>query len=169
MPRVPFDTLPEPSRIWVFPASRELTASETSRLLSEVDTFLDGWAAHGAPLRSARDFRHGYFLVVGVDEDAEAPSGCSIDALVRSLRTLGREMGVTLVEHDPVWYREGDAVRVVSRGDMRVMAREGILDAATPVYDTSLTRLSDLRSRGLERPAHETWHGRAFFGVPSGR
>lgn len=169
MPRVPFDTLPEPSRIWVFPASRELTPSERSRLLSEVDAFLDGWAAHGAPLRSARDFRDGYFLVVGVDEDAEAPSGCSIDALVRNLRTLGREMGVTLVEHDPVWYRDGDAVRVVSRGDMRVMARDGLLDAATPVYDTSLTRLADLRSRGLERPARETWHGRAFFGVPSGR
>lgn len=166
MPRIPFDELPRHSRIWVFPASRALTDSEAAALLGEVDSFLDGWAAHGAPLRSARDYRHGHFLIVGVDEDAEAPSGCSIDALVGRLRAMGRELGITLVEHDPVWYREGDEVRVVSRPEMRSLARDGTLDAETPVYDTSLTRLTALSAHGLERPARETWHGRAFFGVP---
>jgi hypothetical protein len=169
MPRIPFDALPPHSRIWVFPASRALTEAVTATLLTEVDAFLDGWAAHGAPLRSARDFRHRHFLIVGVDEDAEAPSGCSIDALVGRLRTMGRELGMTLVEHDPVWYRQGDDVRVVSRQEMRSLAGDGVLDADTPVYDTSLTRRSALDESGLERPARETWHGRAFFGVPTRR
>ncbi|HKJ01059.1 MAG TPA: hypothetical protein VJ997_01355, partial [Longimicrobiales bacterium] len=77
MPRIDFDDLPDHSRIWVFPASRALSADEAARLLAEVDGFLAAWAAHGHPLRSGRRLVDHHFLVVGVDEDAEAPSGCS--------------------------------------------------------------------------------------------
>lgn len=166
MPRIDFEQLPDHARIWIFPSSRRLDAEEARALLAAVDGFLEGWAAHGAPLRSARDLCEEQFLIVGVDEDAEAPSGCSIDALVGRLRALGREVGATLVEHDPVWYRDGDEIRVVTRQEMRALAREGRLDADTRVVDTSVTRLATLRGHGLERPARETWHGRAFFGVP---
>jgi hypothetical protein len=163
MPRIDFDALPDHGRVWVFPASRPLDREESDRLLQEVDAFLDGWAAHGAPLRAGRAWRDDTFLLVGVDEDASAPSGCSIDALVNRLEALGSDLSVRLVEHGPVWYREGDAVRVVSRNDFRKLAAEGAVDLDTRVFDTTLTRLSALRESGLERPARESWHGRVFF------
>ena len=34
---------------------------------------------------------------------------------------------------------------------------------ATKVFDTSLTRIHDLRAGDLERPASAMWHGRVFF------
>ncbi len=148
--------------MWVFPAERALQAAEADALLTEVDDFLDGWAAHGAPLRSSRQFVADQFLIVGVDEDVEAPSGCSIDALVNRLRALGDGMGVVLIQHAPIWYRDGDDVAVVSRADFKARARAGDVDLDTPVIDTSLTRIGDLRSGKLERPAREAWHGRAF-------
>lgn len=163
MPRIDFDALPDHGRVWVFPASRPLEREESERLLREVDAFLDTWAAHGAPLRSGRELRDDTFLLVGVDEDASAPSGCSIDALVNRLEALGAELGVRLVEHGPVWYRDGRAVRVVSRGEFRRLAAEGTVDPDTAVFDTTLTRLSALREAGLERSARASWHGRAFF------
>ena len=163
MPRIAFDALPDHGRLWVFPASRPLDDEESDRLLREVDAFLDGWGAHGAPLRSGRELRDRTFLLVGVDEDASTPTGCSIDALVNRLDALGGELGVRMIEHAPVWYREGDAVRAVSRAEFRHLARDGTVDPDTPVFDTTLTRLSALRADGLERPAREAWHGRAFF------
>lgn len=169
MPRIEFDALPDHGRVWVFPADRPLDPDEAGRLLREVDDFLDGWAAHGAPLRSGRLLHEDTFLVVGVDEDASVPSGCSIDALVNRLEALGAELGVKLVEHAPVWYRDGDAIRVVSRADFRTLAREGTVDASTPVFDTTLTRLSALRDGGLERSARDSWHGRVFFREQAGR
>ena len=168
MPRIQFDALPDHGRVWVFPADRPLETDEAERLLLEVDAFLDGWAAHGAPLRSARDLRERTFLLVGVDEDASTPSGCSIDALVNRLEALGAELGVKLVEHAPVWYRDGGAIRVASRPEFRALARDGAVDASTPVFDTTLTRLSALRATGLERPARDSWHGRTFFGAQAG-
>lgn len=164
MPRVSFDALPDHGRLWVFPARRRLDEGEISSLLEAVDGFLDTWAAHGVPLRSGRLVVEDQFLVVGVDEDAEAPSGCSIDALVNELRALGDRLGVGLIDHRPVWYRDAEgAVRCVDRSDFRRLAEEGLVDERTPVFDTTLTRVEALRAGKLERGAGETWHRRAFF------
>jgi len=164
MPRTTFDRLPDHGRLWVFPSSRALEAGERDALLAEVDDFLEGWAAHGTPLHSARELRDGRFLLVGVDVDASRPSGCSIDALVNRLRALGERLGVRLVEHGPVWYRGASGIEAVDRPTFKKLAAEGVVDPDTPVVDTTLTRVEEVRAASLERPARESWHGRAFFG-----
>jgi hypothetical protein len=45
------------------------------------------------------------------------------------------------------------------------MAATGRIGPDVRVVDTTMTRLRELRERGVERPATETWHGRAFFKV----
>ncbi|HUF76732.1 MAG TPA: hypothetical protein VMM35_10670 [Longimicrobiales bacterium] len=164
MPRVPFEELPEHGRLWVFPASRDLADAEADAFLAAVDDFLASWSAHGAPLRSGRKLLERRFLLVGVDVDAEAPSGCSIDALVNRLRALGGELDVTLIDHAPVWYRADDGdVRAVSRKGFRALAEEGSLGPDVVVFDTSLTKVGQERAGELERSAAESWHGKAFF------
>jgi hypothetical protein len=164
MPKVPFEELPDHGRLWVFPASRGLTDAEAETLLGAVDDFLAAWSAHGAPLRSARELVERRFLLVGVDVDTEAPSGCSIDALVNRLRALGTELEVSLIDHAPVWFRteEGD-VRTATRREFRALVGEGAVGPSVVVFDTSLTKVGQRRQGGLERPAGETWHARAFF------
>src|SRR5512134_1514803 len=134
MPRVPFDELPDHGRLWVFPASRDLTPSEASSCLAAVDDFLDSWAAHGVPLRSGRELVDGRFLLVGVDVDVEAPSGCSIEALSGRLRDLGQAMGVTLLDHAPIWFRSGNAVRSLPRAEFRALAAAGGVSSDVPVF-----------------------------------
>lgn len=167
MPRTDFDALPDHGRLWVFPATRDLTDAEAGACLEAVDDFLEAWAAHGVPLVSGRELVERRFLLVGVDVDAEAPSGCSIDALVNRLRALGGELEVGLIDHAPVWYRQDGEVRSASRSVFKRLAEEGSVEPTTRVFDTTLTRLRQLRDGALERPAAESWHGRAFFGARS--
>jgi hypothetical protein len=169
MPKVDFADLPSHGRLWVFPASRDLTEPEAQACLSAVDEFLAAWSAHGAPLRSGRELVGNRFLLVGVDVDAEAPSGCSIDKLVNRLRALGGEMGVELIDHAPIWFRDHSGVRTVPRAEFRALASAGKLSADVPVFDTTLTKVGQLRDGGLERRASETWHGKTFFRTPASR
>jgi len=159
----PFAHLSDDARLWIFGVDRPLAPQEEDRLLAAADRFLDGWKAHGHPLAAARDWRLGRFLMIAVDERVTPPSGCSIDALVRTLRQLESELGVEMVGGGPVWYRDpvaGDTVHRVSRDDFRAAAREGAIDSDTVVFDLALTRVGQLRARGWERRASESWHAR---------
>jgi hypothetical protein len=168
MPKISFDALPGHGRLWVFPATRDLTDAEANAFLTAVDDFLATWSAHGAALRSGRELIERRFLLVGVDVDAEAPSGCSIDALMTRLRAVGDSMGVALIDHAPVWFRQAGSIRTLSRPEFRALAAEGDVDADVHVFDTTLTRIDDFRAGKLERPATDTWHGRTFFRAHAG-
>lgn len=164
MPRIPFEHLPDDARLWVFPASRPLGPREAEDVLGAVDRFLETWSAHGAPLTAGRDLRYGCFLLVAVDERAAGVSGCSIDALTRGLREIERRLGVSLLDHGPVWYREGDVVRRASREEFRALVQAGAVTPDTVVFDHTVATIGALRSGAWETSAGRSWHGRAFFG-----
>ncbi len=159
----PFHELPGSARLWIFGASRPVEAHEEERILQAVDAFLDGWKAHGKPLSAARSWRYGRFLLVAADESVTPPSGCSIDALVRTLKELEGELGLTLVDGGAVWFRDGEGVRKVDRAGFQDLTDAGEVTPETIVFDGSLTRMASLREGAWEGPARERWHARAFF------
>ena len=165
MPLVPFSALPDMGRVWVFASDRPLDANSEQRLLQVVDEFLEHWAAHGAPLRSGREIREHRFLTIGVDQSDAAASGCSIDGLYRSLRSLQSELGLSLLSSGLVFYRDaaGD-VRCVTRDEFADLAGKGGITAETHVFDTSVTTIGEWYDR-FEAPAGRAWH-RALLPTP---
>ncbi len=158
MPRVAFDRLPPSARVWVFASERALTGSDRDRLLGAVDDHLRDWQAHGAPLTSAREWIEDRFLAVGVDPSTANASGCSIDALFRSLRALEPELHTRLVAGGTVFYRDADGVvHAVPRDEFTRLAGEGSIDLATHVFDTILQTAGAWRER-FEIPASVSWH-----------
>lgn len=159
MPIVPFASLPDESRVWVFGSDRALSGDESERLLSEVDRFLGQWKAHGVPLFCARDWRDEHLLTIGVDSTRENASGCSIDGLFRVLQGLERSLSTRLVAGGRVFYRDTDGrVQCVSRDGVPALAARGAIDDDSAVFDTGLTTAAAWRSR-FEAPARETWVG----------
>src|SRR5688572_8509280 len=134
MPLVPFDSLPDDARLWVFGAGRQLTDSEADVLLAEVDEFLERWSAHGQPLTAARSWQLGRFLLVSVDERSVPPSGCSIDAMVRVLEGLQGTLGTSLVDHHRVWFRDGGDVECLDRPAFRKLVEAGKVSPDTMVF-----------------------------------
>jgi hypothetical protein len=163
MSAVSFDELPDDARVWVFAAPRPLAADEAASLLARVDGFLAGWAAHGAPVRGGRDFRHERFLLVGADERATGVSGCSIDSLFHALAEVERESGVRFRDSTPVFYRDAaGAVRSVTRAEFRRMAAAGEVAADTPVFDNTVGSVGEVRGGRWETRLRDAWHARAF-------
>ena len=163
MPRIAFDELPEDARVWIFSAARKLTEPERTRLLAEVDGFIDQWGAHGVPLTAGRDLMYDQFLFIAVDQRAAGPSGCSVDALVRQMKALQQEIGVELVNHAPVLFRQGEEIARVARDAFADLAEAGEVGPDTTVFNNTLTSLGDVRAGRWEVPASDSWHARAFF------
>ena len=171
MPRIPISQLPPSSRLWVFPSSRPLDEDDLRRLLEETDEFLDGWTAHGRPLTSGREVVEDRFLVIAVDEGKATASGCSIDSLVGRLRVLQKELGLSLLDHSGVRYRDAAGeIQRADRPEFRRLAKRGKVNMVTRVFDATLRTLGELRSGMLERDARESWHAglieRPSHGVP---
>jgi hypothetical protein len=163
MSAVSFDQLPDDARVWVFAASRPLNEAESASLLRGVDAFIDGWAAHGAPVRGAREWREDRFLLVGADERATGVSGCSIDSLFHALAAAEAATGVTLRDATPVFFRDaGGEVRSVPRPDFRRMAAAGEVGEDTVVFDNTVTTVGAVREGRWETRLRDAWHARAF-------
>ena len=155
MPRIDFSQLPDDARVWVFGASHPISADGETDLLNSVDAWLDQWSAHGVPLTCARDWSHGRFLVVGVDQRSAGASGCSIDALFRVLQQVQGSLGTSFLGGSRVFYRnEEGQLTCAERAEFP--SAPGI-DAATRVFDTAVTTAADYRSR-FELSLGECWH-----------
>jgi hypothetical protein len=139
--------------VWVFGVSPRLDEAESAAFLSRIDLFLDQWAAHGTPIRSARELRDGSFLIIAADSGGER-SGCSIDRMFGTLQQLEREHGVKILDPARVFFRHGDGrVDAITRAEFREKG-----DLHTIVFDTTVERLGDIRQGAWEKKAEESWH-----------
>ena len=152
--RVNIDQLSNDAHIWIFGISPSLDAEQSATLLRQVDAFLDNWAAHGVPITGARDLREGSFLIIAADENREK-SGCSIDRMFGTLKSLERELNVQILDSTRVFLRDAGNVRAVPRNRFRDSA-----DADTPVFDVTAEKLGDVRTGAWERRAGDSWHAR---------
>lgn len=157
MPLVPFDSLPDSSRVWVFGSDRALSEEATTTLMKAVEEYLAEWKAHGEPLTVGYEWRDGRLLVVGVDQRDAGATGCSIDGLFRVLQGLESSVGATMVGGGRVFYRDGTGtVQSAPRHELPALAASGALSEDSVVFDTSLTDLGSMRDC-FERPARKSW------------
>ncbi len=150
--RVNIDQLSNDAHIWIFGISPALDDAQSATLLRQVDAFLEHWAAHGVPIKSARDLREGSFLIIAADEKSEK-SGCSIDRMFGTLRSLERELDVQILDANRVFLRDRGSVRAVARGEFRNAATPD-----TPVFDVTAEKLGEVRTGAWERRAADSWH-----------
>ncbi len=158
MPATSFDSLPDSSRVWVYGADRQLEPTSKDKLLGATDDFLSQWKAHGVDLVSGRDWSEDRFLTIGVDQEREGASGCSIDVLFRTFKAMENEIGAKLVTSGMVYFRDrGGDIRAVTRDEFSDMGERGEVDGTTEVFDLSVTTLGEWKARFKSRAA-DSWH-----------
>ncbi len=157
---VPIKDLPDSSRVWVFGSDRTLDAAQSITLMAPVDAFLQQWKAHGAELTVGRDWRHGRFLTIAVDQSTAGASGCSIDGLFRALKSLEPRLGASMVTSGLIFYcHENGRVESVDREQFAALGAEGKIGPTTRVFDPTVTSLMEWRAR-FELDLKDSWHAR---------
>ncbi|MFI5264216.1 MAG: hypothetical protein ACHQM6_06850 [Candidatus Kapaibacterium sp.] len=159
MSYIPFELLPDSSRLWIFAADRGLTDAEADLLAREMQSFCNSWLAHNTPVTGSAMMMHNQFLLVAAD-DRTFPSGCSTDEMFRRVRMLGETYGVEFFGMPRVQYRVNGSILTKSRVEFGEVAKN--ISGDEVVFDNTLTTLAEFRQGKWELPAKNSWHAKAF-------
>ncbi len=158
---VPFDTLPEDTRVWIYQSNRKFTDQEVTEIDAAVKAFVEDWTAHGDELQGSYTIRYNRFIVLAVNQQIFQVSGCSIDGSVRFIQSLEQKYGVDLLDKMNVTYKTGEFVAYKSLLDFKKMAKEKAVTKDTIVFNNLVNTLGEFQDF-WEVPAHESWHNRFF-------
>ena len=156
---VPFESLPDTARVWIYQANRSFTQEEIQEITSKLDAFIEKWTAHGAELKASYDIKYRRFITIGLDQQLNAASGCSIDASVHFIQQLEKEYDVDLLDKMNVSYKQGEFIAYKSLADFRKMAKQRAVSANTIVFNNLVNNKAEYLN-DWEVPASESWHKR---------
>lgn len=156
---VPFDTLPESSRVWIYQANRSFTDVELEEIKPKLEAFIEQWTAHGANLKASFDMKYKRFIILALDQKMNVATGCSIDDSVRFIQQLEQDYNVDLLDKMNVSYKQGDFIAYKTLTDFRKMAKDKAVSPKTIVFNNLVNNKAEYLS-DWEVPASESWHKR---------
>lgn len=158
---VNFDQLPEISRVWIYQANRSFTEDELTEIRTRLDIFIEQWTAHGGDLFSGYKVEYKRFIIIGLNQDLNNATGCSIDASVHFIKQLEKDFNVDLLDKMNVSYKQGEFVAYKDLTDFRKMAKDRAVTMNTIVFNNLVATKAEF-IENWEVPAKDSWHARFF-------
>ena len=158
---VPFENLPQESKVWMYQSSRKFLDEEMVDIEKDLMQFIENWSAHGTPLEASFTIKYNRFIIIAVNQEAHAASGCSIDASVGFIQNLEQKYKVDLLDKMNVTFKIGEHVAFKPLIDFKKLVKEKAVSENTIVFNNLLNTLGEWQDF-WEVPANESWHNRFF-------
>ncbi len=158
---VAFEEMPGNSRVWIYQSDRVLSQDECHIIEENTKNFLSEWAAHGKGLKSSSRVIDNRFLLICVDEQAAMASGCSIDASVHFVQTIGQKLKINFFDRTLIAFEDDGQLRVEPLNSIANLVSSGIITPDTLVRDNLVPDKSSFEERWIT-PASNTWMKRYF-------
>ncbi len=162
---VPYHTLPQNSRVWIYQSDREFTEKEQEFISNATTDFVEQWTRHGENVKGSFILVYNRFLIIAVDQDFVEVSGCSIDASVKLVQHIQAELKVDMLNKLTVAYKVNDTVVTDSLSNFTTKAKEGSIDSETIVFNNMVNTIEGVAT-SWEVAAKDSWHNR-FVNTPS--
>ena len=158
---VPFENLPEESRIWIYQSNRKFSEQEFAEIEKDLQVFVENWAAHGTGLEASFQLKYNRFIILAVNQEAQAATGCSIDASVAFIQSLEKKYDVDLLDKMNVTFKLGEHVAHKPLIDFKKMAKDKAVTGNTIVFNNLVNNIAEY-NESWEVPASDSWHSRFF-------
>lgn len=158
---VPFDTLPEESRIWIYQSNRKFSDEEIAEIEVDLKQFIENWAAHGTSLTASYLLKYNRFIILAVNQELQVATGCSIDASVVFIQGLEKKYNVDLLDKMNVTFKVGEHVAHKTLIDFKKMAKDKAVTGETIVFNNLVNNIAEF-NESWETPASYSWHSRFF-------
>lgn len=156
---VPFNELPDSSRVWIYQSNRSFTDQELQEITSKLEGFIAQWTAHGADLKASFEIKYKRFITLALDQQLNVATGCSIDSSVKFIQQLEQDYNVDLLDKMNVSYKQGEFVAYKTLTDFRKMAKDKAVSKNTIVFNNLVNNKGEYLT-DWEVPAEDSWHNR---------
>jgi len=153
---VPFESLPDNAKIWIYQSSRIFSATEKTEISTFLSGFLENWTAHDATLKASFDIKHDFFIVIGVDENYNNVSGCSIDKQVHVMKELGTKMGIDFFNRMNIARITDGRIETGNLHEFTDLIRKGIVKDDVKIFNNLVTTVSEYKKTWTQ-PIRESW------------
>ena len=158
---IPFENLPQESRIWIYQSSRKFSDEEVAEIEKDLMQFIENWSAHGTSLEASFTIRYNRFIVIAVNQEFHSATGCSIDSSVGFIQSLEQKYSVDLLDKMNVAFKQGEFITYKTLLEFKKLAKDKSVSENTIVFNNLVNTIEEL-NEGWEIPASESWHSRFF-------
>ncbi len=153
---VDFKDLGSDARIWIYQSDRkfdQIEIDEISKLSSE---FVKEWTAHGQGLQGSYKIVYDQFLIIGVDENFNRASGCSIDTSVKFIQSLENQFNLSLSDRSKVAILIGDEVFIEDFRELKEKVKKSEMAGNAKTFNNYITTKKELDEAWLS-PIQDSW------------
>ncbi|MCZ8197527.1 MAG: ABC transporter ATPase [Flavobacterium sp.] len=158
---IPFETLPEESRIWIYQSNRKFSDTEIAEIEKDLVEFLTNWSAHGSSLEASYQIKYNRFIIIAINQEVHPATGCSIDSSVSFIQNLEKKYEVDLLDKMNVAFKQGEFITYKTLLDFKKLAKEKAVSENTIVFNNLVNTIQEW-NESWEVPAAESWHSRFF-------
>jgi hypothetical protein len=158
---IPFDNLPEESRIWIYPSNRKFSDEEVSEIEKKLEDFINNWSAHGSALEASFTIKYSRFIIIAINQEVHQATGCSIDSSVAFIQSLEQKYGVDLLDKMNVSFKQGEFITYKPLLDFKKLAKDRSVSENTIVFNNLVNTIAEMKE-SWEVPASDSWHSRFF-------
>ncbi|MFM8913989.1 MAG: hypothetical protein ACKOE6_13910 [Flammeovirgaceae bacterium] len=154
--RVDISNLPPATRVWVYQAGQDLDADQERLIADQLSAFCSQWEAHGQALQSNFEVRNHRFVLLYVNEDAHAASGCSIDGSVRVMKALQQRLRIDFFDRTQVPFLQNEKIETIAISKLKNAFANGSLSPQTVTFNTLAATKSEIDQHWMVT-AEKTW------------
>lgn len=158
---IPFSNLDFEARVWIYQANRTLTDAEIGIINETLMPATDMWEAHGQPLTASYKVFEHRFVVIGVDEKEELPSGCSIDKSTHWLQQIGNQLNIDFFDRSLAYLDENNAIQTITVPKIKQAVTQEMITPSTIIFDNQVATKAQWMNR-WKTPASKSWLNRYF-------
>ena len=156
---VHYESLPEESKVWIYPSSRKFYPNEIEIVENKVKVFIENWKKEDENFKVSFQFLHNRFIVFATDDSLSPLTNADIDTSVQFILELQQEYNVELLDRMNVCFKQGEYIQYKELKDFKKLLKNKALTRKTIIFD-NLIQTKEGFDNYWEVPIEESWYSR---------
>lgn len=156
---VPYESLSDDAKVWVYPASRKFYANEVDAVTKAVESFVKNWKHEDEKFKASYQFLYQRFIVLIADDAESQLSREDLDAAVGFVLELQNQYEIELLDKMNVCFKQGEYVQYKELKEFKKLLKNRAVTGKSIIFDNLVSTNYDFKNF-WELPIEDSWYNR---------